>query len=581
MNRSSIRAALAQINTTVGDLDGNTRLIIDQIAKSEESAADIIIFPELTLTGYPPEDLLFKSGFISENLNYLEQIASKVGNIVVIVGFVDREDNQCYNSIGVLHKGKIIGKYHKIALPNYGVFDEKRYFIPGNELVYLNFNGIKIGLTICEDIWTSINIPDQLVFQNDVEILVNISGSPFHMGKGKERERLLTAHAISKRVIFLYNNLIGGQDELIFDGQSFVLDEYGEIIEQGKQFREDLILVDLDINNVRGIRQTDAEFQQRRLTMPHSMNSKVIEITPQESVKLKPVLPVRKERSLSHLGEIYEALVLGTRDYVYKNGFSKIVLGLSGGIDSTICAVIGVDALGKDSVVGVAMPSPFSSEGSVNDARELAENLGIRFHIVPIADVFSGYKNMLHPIFQDLPEDVAEENLQARIRGNIIMALSNKFGWLPISTGNKSEVAVGYCTLYGDMAGGFAIIKDVPKTVVYELAKHRNTYGGQPVIPEDCITKPPSAELRPDQLDEDSLPIYPVLDPILEAYVEKDLKFNKIVESGFPADVVSKVIRLVDRNEYKRRQSAPGIKITPRAFGKDRRMPLTNRYRTQ
>jgi NAD+ synthase (glutamine-hydrolysing) len=555
-------------------------LVLDAIEQCEERAVDIVIFPELTLTGYPPEDLLFKSSFISENLQQLKQIALQTKNMVALVGFVDREDRKCYNSMGILHKGQVLGQYRKIVLPNYGVFDEKRYFASGDQLIYLDYLGIKLGLTICEDIWTSINIPDQLVFQNDVDILVNISASPFHIGKGKERERLLTAHAISKRVIFIYNNLVGGQDELVFDGQSFVLDEYGEIIEQGKQFREDLIFVDLDVTNTRNARMKDAEFQQRKLTFRQTLPSQPINIEPANNTKIKPLLPSRKERSLSHLGEIYQALVLGTRDYVWKNGFEKIILGLSGGIDSTMCAVICVDALGKDSVVGIAMPSEFSSEGSITDARQLAENLDIQFHVIPINDVFQAYKKVLKPVFKDMPEDVTEENIQARIRGNIVMALSNKYGWLPVSTGNKSEIGVGYCTLYGDMVGGFALIKDVPKTIVYQLARHRNAYGGLAVIPENCITKPPSAELRPNQLDEDSLPMYSILDPILEAYVEKDLEFQSIVKMGYPEDVVRHIIQLVDRNEYKRRQSAPGIKITPRAFGKDRRMPLTNRYRT-
>jgi len=581
MAGNTIRVALAQINPTVGDLKGNAELIRTHIQEAGKLSADLIIFPELALTGYPPEDLLFKSRFILENIRYLEQLAQTTENIIAVVGFVDRHANQNTNAIAVLHKGKIVAKYHKIALPNYGVFDERRYFTPGTKLIYLDLQYVKIGLTICEDIWTSLNLPDQLVFQKEVEVLVNVSASPFHTGKGKERERLLTAHAISKRAIFVYTNLVGGQDELVFDGQSFVLDEYGEIIEQGKQFREDLILVDLDVSNVRSIRSNDAEFQQRKLTFTSIIPVEGIELELKPPLKMKPPLPPHKELSLGHLGEIYQALVLGTRDYVCKNGFTKVVLGLSGGIDSTLCAVVAVDALGSDNVIGVAMPSLYSSKESLSDARKLAENLGIQFLIIPIQDTFLAYQKMLQTVFKALPEDVTEENIQARIRGNILMALSNKFGWLPIATGNKSETGVGYCTLYGDMAGGFAIIKDVPKTTVYQLARHRNAYGGQMVIPQNCIDKPPSAELRPNQFDEDTLPLYSILDPILEAYVERDLELDEIVQLGYPEKVVREVINLVDKNEYKRRQSAPGIKITPRAFGKDRRMPLTNRYRNQ
>lgn len=576
-----LRIAQAQINTTVGDIPGNQKLIIENIRKSEEAVVDVVVFPELTVTGYPPEDLLFKSSFINSNLESLNEIARQTGNIVALVGFADRVNDKLYNAVGVLHNGKVIAKYHKIALPNYGVFDEKRYFVPGDQLFSFQIKDLKLGLTICEDIWTSLPIPEQLVFQNEIDVLVNISASPYHQGKGKERKRLLTAHAISKRMCIVYTNLVGGQDELVFDGQSLILDEAGEILEQGRQFREDLIVADLDVKSLRLQRSNDADFQQRETTFNSSFRAhhQILEFN--HAVKVKPPLPGRKERNLGHLGEIYQALVLGTRDYVQKNGFKKVVLGLSGGIDSTLCAVITADALGKDNVIGVAMPSPFSSKESVLDAEALAKNLGIQFLVVSISDTFQAYKKMLYPIFQDLPEDVTEENIQARIRGNIVMALSNKFGWLPVATGNKSEVGVGYCTLYGDMAGGFAVIKDVPKTVVYQLAKYRNSYGGVPVIPENCIAKPPSAELRPNQFDEDSLPNYAVLDAILEAYVEKDMEFQTIIQLGYPEEIVREVIRMVDLNEYKRRQSAPGIKITPRAFGKDRRMPLTNRYRNQ
>ncbi len=581
MEQRKIRIGIAQINTTVGDLKGNCALILKEIANGEKNGVDVLLFPELTVTGYPPEDLLFKDTFIEANIEVLYEIMRHTGEQIVIVGFVDKVGDKYYNAAAILYRGQIIARYHKIALPNYGVFDEKRYFEPGNQLYSLNWNGTKLGLTICEDVWTDLNLPDALVYLNDVQIILNISASPYHVGKRKAREQLVANHALSKRVKFVYANLIGGQDELIFDGQSLVSDENGQIIQRGQPFKEDFFMIDLDVEAVNHIRRRDTAFLARKDVFLSTFPIKEIRLETKTSNLTTPPLPVHQTTELDNLGEIYQALVLGTRDYALKNGFKKIILGLSGGIDSALCATIAVDALGTDNVIGVAMPSAYSSEHSVQDAQKLVDNLNCKVYIIPIQSTFESYQKMLADVFQHLPADVTEENIQARIRGNIIMALSNKFGWLAITTGNKSEVSVGYCTLYGDMVGGFAIIKDVPKTMVYQLARYRNQMANYFLIPENTLTKAPSAELRPGQFDEDSLPKYSLLDKILEAYVELNFEINKIIALGYPEDVVREVIRLVDHSEYKRRQSAPGIKITPRAFGKDRRMPLTNKYRHQ
>lgn len=581
MRNKQIRIGIAQINTTVGDLKGNCELILNEIGKAEKKGVDILLFPELTITGYPPEDLLFKESFIEANIQILHQIMHHIGKIIVIVGFVDKVDDKYFNAAAILYQDQIIARYHKIALPNYGVFDEKRYFEPGNQLFSLNWNGIKLGLTICEDIWADLNLPDALVFLNDVQIILNISASPFHVGKRKVREQLVTNHALSKRVQLVYTNLIGGQDELIFDGQSLVCNENGQVILRGQPFQNDFLIIDLNVEQVNQIRLKDAGFLARKEVFLSTFPIKEIRLETRISSSRKPLLPDYKTTELDNLGEVYQALVLGTRDYTIKNGFKKVVLGLSGGIDSALCAAIAVDALGAENVIGVAMPSEYSSEHSLQDAQKLVENLNCEFYIIPIQSTYQSYQKMLADVFQNLPLDVTEENIQARIRGNIIMALSNKFGWLAITTGNKSEISVGYCTLYGDMVGGFAIIKDVPKTMVYQLARYRNQMANYFLIPENTLTKAPSAELRPGQFDEDSLPKYSLLDKILEAYVELNFELNKIIALGYPEEVVREVIRLVDKSEYKRRQSAPGIKITPRAFGKDRRMPVTNKYRHQ
>lgn len=581
MAQKKIRIGIAQINTTVGDLKGNRDLILNQIANGEKNAVDLLLFPELTITGYPPEDLLFKDTFIEANLKVLHQIKQQIGEMIVIVGFVDKVDDKYFNAAAILHRGQIIVRYHKIALPNYGVFDEKRYFEPGKQLFSLNWNGIKLGLTICEDIWADLNLPDALVFLNDVQIILNISASPYHVGKRTVREQLVANHALSKRAQFVLTNLVGGQDELIFDGQSLVSDENGHLIHRGLPFQEDFFAFDLDAEKVHLIRQQDSAFLAQKEAFLSSFPIKEIRLETNSFSSPKPPLASHQNNELDNSGEIYQALVLGTRDYTLKNGFKKVVLGLSGGIDSALCATVAVDALGAENVIGVAMPSQYSSEHSLKDAEKLVENLKCKFYIIPIQSTYQTYKQMLAEVFQDVAEDVTEENIQARIRGNIIMALSNKFGWLAVTTGNKSEVSVGYCTLYGDMVGGFAIIKDVPKTLVYQLAHFRNQMAHDFLIPENTILKPPSAELRPGQLDEDSLPKYSLLDKILEAYVEHNLDLDKIIALGYPEQVVRDVIRLVDKSEYKRRQSAPGIKITPRAFGKDRRMPLTNKFHHQ
>ncbi len=462
---------------------------------------------------------------------------------------------------------------HKIYLPNYGVFDEKRYFQHGKECPVFVINGVITGINICEDIWYYDGPPRWQAKTGGAELIINISSSPYHAGKGGIRKRMLSKRARENNCYIAYNNLVGGQDELVFDGNGFIFDRKGRLVTQGKQFEDDMILADLEFQRANS---SKLKAQSSKLKAPPVKLIKVSGITAGE---IKPQLPcIGKTKTLDKLGEIYSALVIGTRDYVKKNGFSKVVVGLSGGIDSALTAVIAVDALEKDNVVGVSMPSPFSSVGSIVDAEDLSKNLGIRFIKLSISSLMDEYNIALEDIFEGLQKDTTEENIQARIRGNIVMAISNKFGWLVLTTGNKSEISTGYCTLYGDMAGGFAILKDVPKTLVYELAEYKNSVERREIINSSIMEKEPSAELRPDQRDSDTLPPYAVLDPILHAYVEEDKSADKIIKMGYKADIVKKVIRMVDRNEYKRRQSPPGIKITPKAFGKDRRLPITNKY---
>jgi NAD+ synthase (glutamine-hydrolysing) len=551
------------------------RKILEWIDRARQVEADIVTFPELALTGYPPEDLLLKPQFIDANLSGLDKVVSGSRDITVIAGFVDRQDD-IFNAAAIAQNGKLITTYHKIYLPNYGVFDEFRYFQPGKRCPVLQMGRATIGVSICEDIW----YPDGPVFQQALsggaEVIINISSSPYHAGKRRWRERMLATRAGDNTVIVAYNNLVGGQDELVFDGDSLVFDENGDLVARGKQFEEDLIVVDLDIESV--FRQRLHDPRRRQQKLDSSQAPEVLQLT--SRARQPKVLPRAVHNELlNNDAEIYQALVLGTRDYVIKNGFKKVVLGLSGGIDSALTACIAVDALGSDNVVGVLMPSEFSSRGSIEDSKRLGKNLGMELITIPITNVLDSFTSALKAGFKGAKPDVTEENLQARIRGTYLMSLSNKFGWLVLSTGNKSEISTGYCTLYGDMAGGFALLKDVMKTTVYRLAEHCNQTSGSERIPSEIIDKPPSAELRPNQLDTDSLPPYEVLDPILKAYVEEDRSFSEMVDMGFDEELVRRVIRMVDTNEYKRRQAAPGVKITPRAFGRDRRMPITNRFR--
>jgi NAD+ synthase (glutamine-hydrolysing) len=575
---SSIRVGIAQINFIVGDLSGNTGKVIQSIDHAKSLGVDLLTFPELAVTGYPPEDLLLKPQFIKQNRDCLNKIIDHSSDMALVVGFVD-SDGDTYNAAAVIYDQKLAGVYHKIYLPNYGVFDENRYFQAGSGCPVFVIYGIGVGITICEDMWYEAG-PALVEAYAGAKVLVNISASPYHAGKGLFRERMLATRASDSTAIVVHNNLIGGQDELVFDGGSMVIDEKGEVIARGKQFEEDLVVADLDLDSVF---RSQLHGPRRKKETPW-VKERLQEVTKIEvasqnrPVARPPLLPRRVER-LDEVAEIYQALVLGIRDYVRKNGFEKVVIGLSGGVDSSLVAAVAADAIGADNVIGVAMPSRYSSAGSKSDAETLARNLGIEFKVISIEKAFSAYLEMLTESFKDVDPDVTEENLQARVRGNILFALSNKFGWLVLACSNKSETATGYTTLYGDMAGGFIPLKDVPKTLVLELAKHKNRSAGKEVIPVAVLTKPPSAELRPDQKDVDSLPPYEVLDPILKAYVEDDATIDQIIDMGYDRAAVMKVARLVDMSEYKRRQSAPGIKITPRDFGRDRRLPITNQFR--
>ncbi len=543
----TIKIALAQINPTVGDIDGNALKICDYIQQAKKQGANIVAFPELAITGYPPEDLLLKPQFIKDNLNALNRIRAETKNIAVVVGFVDKKAgdgskrDSLYNAASIFHDGKLTDVYYKMYLPNYGVFDEYRYFKAGTTCPVHTLGGVVVGINICEDIWHPEG-PSKSQAAAGAEIILNINASPYHMGKLLLREEMISKRAAENKVAIAYLNTVGGQDELVFDGGSIVVDKTGRLIARGRQFEEEMIITDLVLNG-------------------------------KSSGHISPLVGSAEE-------EVYKALVLGTRDYVNKNGFKKAVIGLSGGVDSALVAAIAADALGKENVTGVFMPSLYTSKESREDSYELVENLGIKLIGIPITGVFESYKEALKTEFREMPEDITEENLQARIRGNILMAFSNKFGWLVLTTGNKSEMSVGYATLYGDMAGGFAVIKDVPKTLVYELCKWRNSKEGRALIPEKILWKEPTAELKADQKDTDTLPPYPALDPILKAYIEDDMNFEEITASGCETECVKKIIKMVDKSEYKRRQSPPGIKITPRAFGKDRRFPITNKYRS-
>jgi NAD+ synthase (glutamine-hydrolysing) len=573
-----LRIVMSQIDTTVGDFAGNTRKIIDAIAAARALGVDLIIFPEMAICGYPPEDLLFKPQFIEENLKSLDKVIKQTSGLAAIVGFVDAKSD-IYNAAAIINDGKLVSIYHKIYLPNYGVFDENRYFQAGRECPVYTMFGVGVGVNICEDIWYEAG-PATAQAYAGAEVIVNISASPYHFGKEGDRERMLATRASDNVAIIAYDNLVGGQDELVFDGDSMVLNEKGQLLARGKQFEEDLIVVDLDVEAVFRTRLHDPRWRKETLLLEdeleHAVKITVSELPPSTP---KPALPPRQTKEHSFPADVYGALVLGTRDYITKNGFKKVLIGLSGGIDSSLVAAIATDALGPSNVVGVLMPSRYSSSGSVSDAELLSRNLSIKHITVPIEKVYQAYIETLSQEFRDTKPDATEENIQARIRGNLLMALSNKFGWLVLTTGNKSEIATGYTTLYGDMAGGFAVIKDVPKTLVYELAKYRNSVDNEEVIPPGIISKAPSAELRPEQKDTDSLPPYDLLDPVLTAYVEEDKSVEQIIGSGFDESVVKRAAQLVDGSEYKRRQAPPGIKITPRAFGRDRRLPITNRFK--
>ena len=568
-----LRVCMAQINTTVGDLEGNTRRICEAIDRSRDLGTDLICFPELSIPGYPPEDLLLKPDFVRGNLAALEEVTRRTTDIAVVVGFVD-QGTHLYNAAAVCVDGERVGIYHKQRLPNYGVFDEKRYFHPGRRAPVFIIEGVPVGVTICEDIWAP-GGACQAEAAAGALVIININGSPYHAGKWRERAQMLATRARDYGVALCYNNLVGGQDELVFDGMSMIFDHTGAWLARGTQFEEDLVYCDVDPEAVR----------RHRLFAPvrpaeddeGPVETYTLHVSAARS-RPRPSLRPSIAEPLDPSEEIYRALVLGTRDYMRKNGFSDAVVGLSGGIDSALVATIAADGLGPQHVHTAWMPSRYSSVESRRCAREVAANLGTELIDLEIDRTFEAFLQALGPVFAGQAADAAEENIQARIRGTLLMALSNKFGWLVLTTGNKSELSVGYATLYGDMAGGFAVIKDVPKTLVYDLARWRN--GKKAVIPDGVLTRAPTAELRAGQKDTDTLPPYEILDPILKLYVEEDTPPADIVAAGYPADIVRRIIAMVDRNEYKRRQAPPGVKITPKAFGKDRRLPITNWYRS-
>ncbi len=575
-NNQTLRIALAQINTTVGDFESNYNKIVNFLNEAAKIGAQIVVFPELAICGYPPEDLVYKKKFLAYNELYLEKVAAISKNIISVVGFVHSEKD-IYNSAAVICDGKIAEIYNKIFLPNYGVFDEERYFSKGNKpLIFTINNEISFSVSICEDIW----YPEGPGFQSALDgadVIININASPFHYKKWEMREKLLSVRAQDYNAAIAYCNLVGGQDEIVFDGHSLIVDENGNTVARGRFFEEDLIVYDLNINTIRTKRLLDPRWRKKQIFPPiFSSENIAAEITFRNRKKL-PVRPVIAPPTLEE--EVFKALVLGLKDYCDKNSFKKGLIGLSGGIDSSLAAVIAVEALGRENVSCLFMPSPYTSKESRDDAYRVAKNLNIDLIEIPITNIFQSYLENLSPVFKNLPADTAEENLQARIRGNLLMALSNKFGWLVITTGNKSEMSTGYATLYGDMAGGFALLKDVPKTMVYSLSRYYNKIKGQDIIPVSVLEKAPTAELKPDQKDQDTLPPYEILDKIVKSYVEDDLTYEDIIKLGIDEETVQKVIKFIDKNEYKRRQAPPGVKITPRAFGKDRRMPITNHFR--
>jgi NAD+ synthase (glutamine-hydrolysing) len=578
---SILRIGLGQLNATVGAIDANTAAIRTRLHEARTLGVDVVAFPELAVCGYPPEDLLLKPSFVAANREAVDELAADTEGMTAIVGFVDRHFD-LFNAAAVLHDGEWIATYHKQRLPNYGVFDELRYFKPGRGEVLVCAHGAWIGVSICEDVWLP-GGPVSRLARAGADVIVNINASPFQRDKWRARHRMLATRASDHAVVLAYVNTVGGQDELVFDGNSVVFGPEGELLAEAPVFEEHLLVCDVEVEEVFRARLHDPRRRHALRGEPHEVSRVYADdedVTPQPpGAGEKPAFEATPAVVHDDLAEVYAALVLGTRDYVRKNGFERVLLGLSGGIDSALVAAVAADALGGDAVTGVKLPGRYSSEGSLTDADELAANLGIDLLELGIEPLFTSALDVLEPVFGDREPDVAEENLQARARGMLLMALSNKFGWILLTTGNKSELATGYATLYGDMAGGFAVIKDVSKTLTYELARWRNEQPGGAVIPVSSIEKPPSAELRPDQTDQDSLPPYDVLDAILELYVERDWSLAEIVAQGHDEDTVRRVLRLVDLNEYKRRQAAPGVKITPRAFGKDRRLPITSGFR--
>ncbi|MEA2432107.1 MAG: hypothetical protein QOI19_2580 [Thermoleophilaceae bacterium] len=581
MRTEPLRVALAQINSTVGDIPGNATKIRDWIGRARDEGAQLVVFPELALTGYPPEDLLLKTHFVDTAGAALDDLARETedGDLVALVGFPERRDD-VYNACAVLAEGHVQAIYRKMFLPNYGVFDEARYFQSGTEAALIELNGVAIGLTVCEDIWEP-GPPATTEALAGAQVIVNLSASPYHAGKPLERERMLIQRARDNTAIVLFCNLVGGQDELVFDGHSVAIDASGEVLARAPQFEEALTVCTVDPGAVAALRLRDARHRAavRRSREGDAVDPVAtlarlaVEGDSGQQLERQVAEPLEPEQ------EVYTALVTGVRDYVDKNGFESVVFGLSGGIDSSLVALIAADALGPERVTAVVMPSPYSSPETQADARRTAENLGTHLLEYDISEPMKGFDELLAETFEGRESDITEENLQARIRGNIVMALSNKFGWLVLTTGNKSEMSVGYATLYGDMAGGFAVLKDVYKGWVYRLVEWRNARAGRDLVPADVVTRPPSAELREEQRDDQSLPPYDILDAILFGYIEGDLDAEQLVRQGLPADEVERIIGMVDRAEYKRRQAPPGIRISTRAFGRDRRLPITNRFR--
>jgi NAD+ synthase (glutamine-hydrolysing) len=576
-----LRVALAQIDPTVGDIEGNAAKVADWTARARDEGAAVVVFPELALTGYPPEDLLLKPYFLDAARSALDGLASQTKGIVSVVGFPERVDD-VYNAAAVLADGRVAALYRKIHLPNYGVFDEERYFQAGDEPAILELDGITVGLTVCEDIWEP-GPPAPSEALAGAEVIVNLSASPYHRGKGPERERMLVQRARDNLAAVAFCNTVGGQDELVFDGHSVVIDQDGAVLARAPQFEEALVLATVDPGAVEAARLRDTRHRSavRRERRPGEPLARSLGKLESGAEAEREAVGGQVAELLGPEEEVYAALCTGLRDYVDKNGFERVVLGLSGGIDSALTALVAADALGPERVTCVSMPSPYSSEGTRRDARAVAENLGVEFMEIPIEPAMQAYEELLEEPFQGREPDIAEENVQARIRGNVVMALSNKFGWLVLATGNKSELSVGYATLYGDLAGGFAVLKDVFKGWVYRLVRWRNEKEGRELVPASVLERPPSAELRYEQRDDESLPPYEVLDEILAGYVEEDLDAAELVRRGLPADEVERVIRMVDRAEYKRRQAPPGIRISVKAFGRDRRLPITNRYESR